>query len=194
MNFNRVRLFLGILVVFCAGLMIQVVRYILFFAVVTLALSSVAGCITQQEDNAEVVERVAVGDVLPDFEVTMSDGKRISTANLAGRRSLIVFFNTDCSDCRRELPVLQSVYEAIGDRCNWLCIAREESAERIAEYWAANRFTMPYSPQPDRRVFHLFATENIPRVYIADSNLRIIAAFTDDKQPLSRDILLSYLQ
>lgn len=171
----------------------QYIRHIFILAAIALGAFLAGGCITEQEDVPDVVDLVTVGDVLPDFEVTMNDGRRVATADLAGRRSLIVLFNTGCSDCRRELPVLQEVYEAVGERCHVLCIAREESAEHIAEYWAANGLTLPYSPQPDRRIFNLFATESIPRVYIAGPDLRIIAAFTDDKQPLSRDELLSYL-
>lgn len=170
------------------------IRGIFLIAAVALVSFLVAGCITQHDDYPDVVDIVGKGDLLPDFEVTMNDGSRVSTADLAGRRSLVVLFNTGCPDCRRELPVIQSVYDAAGDNFTLLCIAREEEAASIAAYWEANGLTMPYSPQADRRIFNLFATESIPRVYVADASLRIVAAFTDDSRPLSRDSILSLLE
>ena len=53
-------------------------------------------------DKEEPVWSLQPGDRLPDFEVVMSDGRRITTESLKGKHSVIVFFNTSCSDCRRE--------------------------------------------------------------------------------------------
>ncbi len=46
-----------------------------------------------------------------------------------------------------------------------LAISREENEESVAAYWAANGLLIPYSPQEDRRIYNLFATSIIPRIY-----------------------------
>ncbi|MDE6826800.1 MAG: TlpA family protein disulfide reductase, partial [Paramuribaculum sp.] len=138
-----------------------------------------AGCAPEEEPPEE--SRVKPGDRLPEFSVVMDDGSRLSTAELRGRESVIVLFNTDCPDCRRELPVIQ----ALQDRNPGLmiaCIAREEGAADIAAYWRANGLTLRYSPQTDRRVYNLFAESVIPRTYVADSTLRVVAMFAGEER------------
>ena len=95
---------------------------------------------------------------------------------------MIVFFNTGCIDCQKELPVVQAVY----DRCRIdypdvevICISRNEGKESIEKYWRENGLSIPYSAQDDNRVYSLFASSVIPRIYIYSPDLRITAVFTD---------------
>lgn len=113
---------------------------------------------------------VKVGDRLPSFSVDVVDGDatyEFSSDRLTGR-TVIVLFNTGCSDCQRELPELNDYYQRHRDEPGFqmVAIAREEEAESIAAYWQGNGLSIPYSPQSDRRVFNLFANLTIPRVYI----------------------------
>ena len=52
---------------------------------------------------------------------------------------------------------------------------------------------MPYSAQPDRKVYSLFASSIIPRIYAVDENLTIMDAFSDKGMP-TEAILLSFLE
>ena len=87
------------------------------------------------------------GDRLPWFSVTMDDGSVLSTGDLAGKVSVIVFFHTGCPDCQAELPVIQRIHDEFSPEAAVLCISREEDAADIAEYWAENGLTLPYSAQ-----------------------------------------------
>ena len=107
---------------------------------------------------------------------------------LSGKVGVITFFNTSCADCRRELPEVQRAYEALGDRAEFVCIAREEDAETIGAYWNAAGFTMPYSPQRDRTVYAKFASSGIPRIYVTAPDDRIYACFSDADQVTASDI------
>lgn len=141
------------------------------------------------EDNPQN-EGVTVGDALPDFSVTLSSGRNVSKSSLAGKAGMIVFFNTDCSDCRHELPAIQTVYESFKENPDVViaAIAREESEESIEKYWTENGLTIPFSPQADRRVYNLFATVGIPRVYISDRSGKIIFTSTDTSLPSAAEL------
>lgn len=121
-------------------------------------------------DDTNVKEYVKVGDRVPVFSVDVVDSEGrtsvFSTARLTGE-TVIVLFNTSCGDCRRELPQLNAYYLAHRHDKGFqmVAIAREESAESVAAYWQAQGFEIPYSPQPDRRIYNLFASSIIPRVY-----------------------------
>ena len=89
---------------------------------------------------------------------------------LTGKPSMIVFFNTACTDCRKELPIVQELFEEFSDRANFMAISRAEGRESVAAYWEKEKLEIPYSAQTDRNVFALFAKTTIPRIYIADAS------------------------
>ena len=134
------------------------------------------GCtIDDHKDSPDPDESslIRVGDCLPSFSVDYitNDGTGVfSTGRLTGQ-TVIVFFHTSCSDCQRELPELNDYYlrHRSEQGFQMVAIAREEGMESIAAFWQEKQLSIPYSPQADRRIFNLFATQTIPRVYICSS-------------------------
>ena len=110
---------------------------------------------------------------------TMNDGRVVTHESLRGKVSFIVFFNTGCKDCRRELPVIQQIYEH-HPHMPLIAISRAEDAASVAGYWQEQHFTFPYAAQEDRTVYHLFAKSGIPRIYVVDAELTIRSVFTDN--------------
>ena len=50
-------------------------------------------------------------------------------------------------------------------------------------------FAMPYSPQPDRRVYSLFAPRLIPRIYVSDAQGIIRHMYVDIGMPTAETIV-----
>lgn len=137
----------------------------------------IASCITEGHDVDESI--VHVGDKVPAFSVVLDDGSTFSTNDLGGVWTMIVFFNTSCADCQRELPEINAIYEDSVALATLLpttsagpgrivCIAREETAESISSFWRAHHLSLPYSAQSDRSIYALFARSVIPRSYIVN--------------------------
>lgn len=140
---------------------------------VLLALLMLTGCSTV-DDDVEVTERVAVGDRVPSLTVSVVDGgerRTFSTDKLTGE-TVIVLFNTSCPDCQRELPKLNNYYLQHHDDEGFqmVAISREEEEASVAAYWEAQGLQIPYSAQADRKVYNLFATAVIPRVYFCGAD------------------------
>lgn len=157
-----------------------------FFLIIVLLLNA---CMSGTDDS----EGINVGDKLPAFEVALTvvdsadwrnTNERISVTNvqLVGKRNVIVFFSTTCPDCQKELPVVQQLYDMVksDSRYSLICISREEGRESVEEYWHEHNLTLPYSPQSDRRIYSLFATSLIPRIYITDTTSTITHIHTDN--------------
>lgn len=124
---------------------------------------------SDDEEIAPADNKINVGNSLPTFTVTMSDGSSLSTSDLRGKPSLIVFFSTTCSDCQRELPELNRRYLAHGADTTFVAISREQGADVVSAYWSEQGFSLPFSAQTDRHIYSLFASQGIPRIYISDS-------------------------
>ena len=127
------------------------------------------GCSSIFDDSKEVIERVQVGDKVPSFSITVTDGsdtRTFSTSELTGE-TVIVFFNTWCPDCQRELPILNDYYLQHKDDSGFqmVAISRGEGEDVVSRFWAEQGLQIPYSAQEDRRIYELFASGIIPRVY-----------------------------
>lgn len=146
-------------------------------------------------DNGNRAGALVPGDKLPEFQATMNDRTVVNVPqDLKGSVSCIVFFNTGCKDCRAELPVIQRLNDELTG-IKFLLVSRAEEEASVSTWWAANGLSMPFSPQPDRRIYELFASSVIPRIYISDKNARIVAAFSDDPLPAYeslKSVLASY--
>ena len=146
-------------------------------------------CITDDDlPTGEVY--VQVGDTLPDFRVTLSDGAEFDTSTLGGSVSLIMFFDTSCPDCREMLPRVQQVYDSFRDQegIRMAFISRAEDEASVASYWAEEGLTLPYYADPSRTIYSLFADATIPRIYISDAQRVVRFAHTDYPLPTAREL------
>ena len=140
------------------------------------------GC-SSIEDQEEVTERVNVGDRVPSFTVdVVSDGihSTFSTAQLTGE-TVIVFFNTTCPDCQRDLPKLNQYYLKHKSEKGFqmVAISREEGEITVAAYWKDNGLQIPYSAQNDRHIYELFASSIIPRIYFVSAKGIVTRVFIE---------------
>ena len=152
---------------------------------IILIVCAAAGCIKEQPAGSDI----RIGDPLPVFEVEMNDGSVVNDVSLRGNASIVMFLHTTCPDCQQILPIMQRIYdEYLHKGVKIVLISREESSDNISDYWNENGLNMPYSAQTDRRVYELFASSRIPRIYISDENGTVRYIFTDDPVPSYNDL------
>ena len=147
------------------------------FGIMLLALA--AGCVYQQPEG----KNIGVGDKIPAFDIVMEDGSSLSSEHLLGAPALLIFFHTTCPDCQRTLPVVQQAYERFGKEVRFVAISRGEGQADVRQWWNANGITLPFSAQQDSRVYELFATSRIPRVYVVDGKGIVRAAYDGNPCP-----------
>lgn len=139
------------------------------------------GCSSIEDD--ETKERVAVGDHVPLFSVEMvKDGERstFSTSHLTGE-TVIVFFSVKCGDCQRDLPKLNQYYLKHKDDPGFqmIAISRAEGENLVVPFWEEYGLQIPYSAQNDRRIYELFASSIIPRVYFVSAQGIVTRVFIE---------------
>ena len=155
-------------------------KVVLIFSFLLLA----AGCVKEEQKGADL----KVGDIIPDFEVVMSDGRLVTDDDLKENVSVVMFFHTSCKDCQQALPVMQRIYdEYASESLQIVLISRGEDKESICTYWNENCLKMPYSAQNDKKVYRKFASTRIPRIYINKNGI-IRHIYTDDPVPGYNDL------
>lgn len=150
-----------------------------------ISLFAAVSCI---KDDPDPEFELKVGERIPEFTVTMSDGTTMTSDLLSEGPAIIMFFNTGCPDCKNTLPSVQKIYGEYKDKVSFALISREQSEEEIKDYWQEMGYTLPFSAQTDRKIYNLFATSRVPRVYICNDG-KIVNIYTDDPIPSYEDML-----
>ena len=158
-------------------------------AAILIALLASVSCIN---DDPDPEFELKPGDRIPEFSITMSDGKKMTTDQLSQGPAIIMFFHTGCPDCQNTLPSVQKIYDQYKDKVSFALISREQSEKEIKEYWKEKGYTLPFSAQKDRKIYSLFATSRVPRVYICNDG-KITRIYTDDPIPTYEDLVTDIL-
>lgn len=129
--------------------------------------------IGQAQDDTTLVRP---GQTVPDFVVKTLDGKTIDMQDCRGKIVLINFFATWCGPCLQELPRIESeIWQKYKkDDLVVLAIGREHTAAQLDTFRQEKKFTLPIAPDPERKIYSLFATVYVPRVFLIDRDGSII--------------------
>ena len=153
--------------------------FALFLQVVAVVM--LTACQMDDDDNlgSGRVTKVKVGDEVPEFVVTATDGRTFSPSSLRGGVYVLNFFDTGCPDCQKEFPVLQQIYDKYGDSVAVINIPRSQAVSEISQYWSLKSLTMPFYTPRDKDLYYRFADSGIPLTYIVDGKGVVHAVFTD---------------
>jgi peroxiredoxin len=136
-------------------------------------------CQNDDDQDYGLVNKVNVGDSVPDFSLTDSDGGIISSSSLGGRIYMLNFFDTTCPDCQKEFPVLQRIYDKYKASVMVFNVPRSQSLDEVRHYWNQAGLSMPVYMPCDKELYYRFATRGIPRTYIVDGQGTVQAVYSD---------------
>lgn len=145
----------------------RIVTSILIFLICSSILS-----VAQEETTF-----VKHSDPVPEFEFEKSPGKMMNVSELKGKTVLITFFATWCAPCRKELPSIQSdIYNKFrkNPKFEILIFGREHSWEEVTKFKEANKFSMPFYPDLDRKIYSKFAGQYIPRNFLISAEGKVL--------------------
>ncbi len=145
-------------------------------------------CVIAQ-DEATLVK---IGDTAPDFTYATENGKTTKLSDLKGKVVWINFFATWCPPCRKELPHLQKeVFDKLKNNKNFelIILGREHSWDEINKFVSDNNYHMPFYPDEERKVFSLYAKQNIPRNFIIDKQGKIAVVSTGFNEKEFQEII-----
>lgn len=132
--------------------------------------------LTSVEDDRDYI--VKVGDMAPDFEMSLPNGERIILSSLRGKVVMLQFTASWCGVCRKEMPHIESdIWLKHKSNPNFALygIDREEPVEKIEELIKKTGVTYPIGLDPDAGIFTLFAKRKagITRNVIIDKDGKI---------------------
>ncbi len=107
----------------------------------------------------------------PDFELYDTSGKAVRLSDYKGQAVLINFWDTACTYCVEEMPLLQQAFEqesASADGAVILTVNIQDSAQTTAEFMSQNQFTLTALVDSGGKVTQAYGVSAIPITFLID--------------------------
>lgn len=152
-------------------------KLLFFLLFLCLATTLQAQEETPQADAVGYI--VKVGDMAPDFTVTLTDGSTVTLSQLRGKVVMLQFTASWCGVCRKEMPFIESdIWQKHKNNKNFALIGidRDEPLETVIAFGKQTKVTYPLALDPGADVFALYALRNagITRNVLIDREGRIV--------------------
>jgi len=127
------------------------------------------------------------GTSIPNFTLTLLNGKSIQMDELRGKTVFLNFFTLSCPACMKELPLIEKeLWPKYKDNKDIviLIVGREESLQKLKAFRDKKEFTFPMASDIDRKVYSLFAGKYVPRNVVIDKSGKLVVSevgFTIEK-------------
>lgn len=106
---------------------------------------------------------VKVGDVAPDFEVTLTDGKKVRLSELRGKIIMLQFTASWCGVCRKEMPFIErDIWQKHKNDPNFILIGidRDEPLDKVLAFAKQTGITYPLGLDPGANIYAEYALRN----------------------------------
>lgn len=166
----------------------------MLLAVMALAVSSCCSCggNSEKKDASSEVGKTAkapvpdaagyivkVGEVAPDFTMTLTDSSTVKLSDLRGKVVMLQFTASWCGVCREEMPHIESdIWQKHKENPSFALygIDRDEPLETVLKFAEKTGITYPMALDPGADIFALYADRNsgITRNVLIDREGRIV--------------------
>jgi len=152
-------------------------KYLTF--VLVLLTFTVQAQIPVKEIPADYGYLVKIGQQVPDFSMTTTDGKTIKIADLKGKVIMLQFTASWCGVCRKEMPHIETdIWNKYKNDKNFALfgIDLDEPVEKVKEFAKQIPVTYPLALDPKGGIFYRFAEKGagVTRNVIIDKTGKIV--------------------
>lgn len=122
---------------------------------------------------------VRVGEMAPDFTITLTDGQLIALSSLRGKVVMLQFTASWCGVCRKEMPFIEKdIWLRHKDNAEFALIGidRDEPLDKVLTFAKSTGVTYPLGLDPGADIFARYALRNsgITRNVLIDREGRIV--------------------
>jgi peroxiredoxin len=123
--------------------------------------------------NQWMVQPLEIGEQMPSANVQTLEGKEIAIDSVLTRKSVLIFFATDCSHCQKEMLDLRMIYPIIKDSLSVAAISSDGKQETKDFVVTQNIPFLVYLDNNDEAKKR-FRVRPVPAIFFVDGKQRIM--------------------
>ena len=135
--------------------------------------------IPDQDIPADYGYIAKIGDKIPDFTMTLTNGKKVFSKDWNGKVVMLQFTASWCGVCRKEIPFIERdiwLKNKRNPKFLLFGVDRDEPLEKVKSYQKEMKITYPVAIDPNADIFGIFADKKagVTRNVIIDQNGKIV--------------------
>lgn len=124
-------------------------------------------------------ERVAVGDIAPDFVLTDLNGTKHQLSDYRGKGVFLNFWGTWCKPCKDEMPYMDNQYQVYKNKdVEILAVNIDETKLAVSKFVEQYGLTFPVVIDKGGQVTKRYDIGPIPSTFLIDKDGKIVKIIT----------------
>ena len=103
-------------------------------------------------------QEMAIGSEAPDFTAKLNNGETFTLSDKKGQVILLNFWATWCSNCVKEMPAIEKLYEEYGDQIVIVGVNVGEDEDTIDTFIEAKNYSFPVACDTESNISNLYPT------------------------------------
>ena len=126
-------------------------------------------------------QEMAIGSEAPDFTAKLNNGETFTLSDKKGQVILLNFWATWCSNCVKEMPAIEKLYEEYGDQIVIVGVNVGEDEDTIDTFIEAKNYSFPVACDTESNISNLYPSGGIPYTVIVGKDGLVTETFLGAK-------------
>lgn len=136
------------------------------------------GSAATAESDAPAASGDGAGASVPATPLTTFDGETVSFEDYRGTPMVVNFWASWCAPCVAEMPDLEAVHEAAGDRVAFVGINTQDTPEEASDLVEQTGVSYDLVSDPGGDLFREFGVFGMPSTFYVDADGQIVGRHT----------------
>ena len=126
-------------------------------------------------------QEMAIGSEAPDFSVKLNNGETFTLSDKKGQVILLNFWATWCSNCVKEMPAIEKLYEEYGNQVVIIGVNVGEDKSTVDAFIDTKNYTLPIAYDTESNISNLYPSAGIPYTVIIGKDGLVTETFLGAK-------------
>lgn len=126
-------------------------------------------------------QEMAIGNEAPDFTAKLNNGETFTLSDKKGQVILLNFWATWCSNCVKEMPAIEKLYEEYGNQVVIIGVNVGEDKSTVDAFIDTKNYTLPIAYDTESNISNLYPSAGIPYTVIIGKDGLVTETFLGAK-------------
>lgn len=167
-------------------------RRLVIRTMILVVLAAAVGYTLYANFTKDNVQKVAVGEIAPDFALVDMNGQKHKLSDYRGEGVFLNFWATWCKPCEREMPYIDKAYKEFKDKgVKVLTVDVGESKLAVNNFIERYNLSFPVMIDKDGQVQTAYGINPLPITFLIDKDGKVVRSHVGE---LTQDTVNQFME